>query len=157
MGLKKGLLLFPSATLKTHLWRLMQLLQYGQQKYNRCYLRLWFLNLSLFHHLLIELSAAPSTNYKSIPQIFIPISVDMFFSFLCLTEVLWGFILPPAVSLSRILIELVLRSRILPILLISNKLLIVSWWSWWESHPCLKSYWTTSLSLFNWGNRFGYI
>ena len=21
---------------------------------------------------------------------------------------------------------------------------ILSWWSWWESHPCLKSYWTTS-------------
>jgi hypothetical protein len=31
---------------------------------------------------------------------------------------------------------------------------IISWWSWWESHPCLKSYWTTS-----WGNpqRFRYI
>ena len=65
VGIKKGLLLFPSATLKTHLWRLMQLLQYGQQEYNRCYLRLWFLNLSLSHHLLIELSAAPSTNYEN--------------------------------------------------------------------------------------------
>ena len=24
-----------------------------------------------------------------------------------------------------------------------SDILIVSWWSWWESHPCLKSYWTT--------------
>ena len=33
---------------------------------------------------------------------------------------------------------------------------IVSWWSWWESHPCLKSYWTTSLSPYG-EMRFGYI
>ena len=65
LGIKKGLLLFPSATLKTHLWRPMQLLQRNQQEYNRYYLQLWFLNLSLFHHLPIELSAAPSTNYAS--------------------------------------------------------------------------------------------
>ena len=25
----------------------------------------------------------------------------------------------------------------------SNTPIIISWWSWWESHPCLKSYWTT--------------
>ena len=33
---------------------------------------------------------------------------------------------------------------------------IISWWSWWESHPCLKSYWTTSLSPYG-EMRFGYI
>ena len=38
---------------------------------------------------------------------------------------------------------------------------ILSWWSWWESHPCLKSYWTTSWGkppvLFNYiyNNGFG--
>ena len=131
----------------------MQLLQYCQQEYNRCYLRLWFLNLSLFHHLLIELSAAPSTNYdlfvithshKSLSQ-FLWICSFLFFFF---TEVLWGFILPPAVSLSRILWELAFLSKKDPPLRIAKKSLIVSWWSWWESHPCLKSYWTTcSLSL----------
>ncbi len=31
-----------------------------------------------------------------------------------------------------------------------------SWWSWWESHPCLKSYWTTSLSHYG-EMRFRYI
>ena len=41
----------------------MQLLQRNQQEYNRYYLRLWFLNLSLTHILSIELSAAPSTDY----------------------------------------------------------------------------------------------
>ena len=68
----------------------------------------------------------------------------IFFRFL---RVSWEVILPPAVSLSLILAELDFLSSILPILLMSNKLLIVSWWSWWESHPCLKSYWTTSLPL----------
>ena len=41
------------------------------------------------------------------------------------------------------------------ILSLFNMLLIVYWWSWWESHPCLKSYWTTSCPAR--GQRFKYI
>ena len=82
-----------------------------------------------------------SQSHKSFFQFFL---ICNFFFF---AEALWGFILPPAVSLSRILWELDLRSRKEPPLRIAKKSLIVSWWSWWESHPCLKSYWTTSLPL----------
>ena len=81
-------------------------------------------------------------SHKSFFQFFL---ICNFFFF---AEVLWGFILPPAVSLSRILWELAFLLRKEPPLRIAKKSLIVSWWSWWESHPCLKSYWTTcSLSL----------
>ena len=89
-------------------------------------------------------------SHKSFFQFFL---ICNFFFF---AEVLWGFILPPAVSLSRILWELDLRSRKEPPLRIAKKSLIVSWWSWWESHPCLKSYWTTSRSPYG-EPRFGYI
>ena len=83
-----------------------------------------------------------SQSHKSFFQFFL---ICNFFFF---AEVLWGFILPPAVSLSRILWELAFLLRKEPPLRIAKKSLIVSWWSWWESHPCLKSYWTTfSLSL----------
>ena len=80
-------------------------------------------------------------SHKSFFQFFL---ICNFFFF---AEVLWGFILPPAVSLSRILWELAFLSKKDPPLRIAKKSLIVSWWSWWESHPCLKSYWTTSLPL----------
>ena len=89
-------------------------------------------------------------SHKSFFQFFL---ICNFFFF---AEILWGFILPPAVSLSRILWELDLRSRKDPPLRIAKKSLIVSWWSWWESHPCLKSYWTTSRSPYG-ENQFGYI
>ena len=124
----------------------MQLLLHNQQEYNRYYRRLWFMNLSrtLFFqsNSMQPHQQTTSQSHKSFFQFFL---ICNFFFF---TEVLWGFILPPAVSLSRILWELALRCRKDPPLRIAKKSLIVSWWSWWESHPCLKSYWTTfSLSL----------
>ena len=89
VGIKKGLLLFPSATLKTHLWRLMQLLQYGQQEYNRCYLRLWFLNLSptpkgapIPYSSNRTLCSPINKLWELIPQVFIPILAVVFFRFL---------------------------------------------------------------------------
>ena len=60
---KRGCFCFQVQPQKTH--RTMQRLLHNPQGYNRCYLRLWFLNLNTFRHLLIELSAAPSTNYAS--------------------------------------------------------------------------------------------
>ena len=126
----------------------MQRLLHNPQGYNRCYLRLWFLNLSPFRHLLIKLSAAPSTDYDHVSLSTSSQWLSIWdFCFLRFFWVFWELILPPAVSLSLILAELDFLSRIVPILRMSNILLIVSWWSWWESHPCLKSYWTTSLPL----------
>ena len=120
-------------------------LQRNQQEYNRYYRRLWFMNLS--RTLIFQSNSmqphqqTTSQSHKSFFQFFL---ICNFFFF---TEVLWGFILPPAVSLSRILWELAFLLRKEPPLRIAKKSLIVSWWSWWESHPCLKSYWTT-FSLF---------
>ena len=153
LDIKKGLLLFPSATPnKTHL-RL------------RCNCNITNRNIIvIIGDYGLWTSVEPSSpnrtlcspinklcqSHKSFFQFFL---ICNFFFF---AEVLWGFILPPAVSLSRILWELVFLLRKEPPLRIAKKSLIVSWWSWWESHPCLKSYWTTSRSPYG-ENQFGYI
>ena len=162
---KRGLLLFPSATpyMETYsaTWmfpknssEITLQSQHNQQEYNRYYRRLWFMNLS--RTLIFQSNSmqphqqTTSQSHKSFFQFFL---ICNFFFF---AEVLWGFILPPAVSLSRILWELAFLLRKEPPLRIAKKSLIVSWWSWWESHPCLKSYWTTSRSPYG-EPRFGYI
>ena len=162
---KRGLLLFPSATpyMETYsaTWMFPKKLIYRL----RCNCNITNRNIIvIIGDYCVWTSVEPSSSNRTLCS---PInklcqSHKSFFQFFLIcnffffTEVLWGFILPPAVSLSRILWELAFLLRKEPPLRIAKKSLIVSWWSWWESHPCLKSYWTTSRSPYG-EPRFGYI
>ena len=66
IGLKKGLLLFPSATPK--LSSIMQQLQHNLQQCNLRCLRLRYLNLSRTLNQLIEIYFSPSKKLQVIPK-----------------------------------------------------------------------------------------
>ena len=89
-----------------------------------------------------------------LPQIFIPILAVVFlWMFLNFPNFLWAF--PNFISRFHPAScgGSFKETWAIPYL---SKTHILSWWSWWESHPCLKSYWTTSLSPYG-EMRFGYI
>ena len=82
---------------------------------------------------------------QSIPQILIPILAVVFFvMFLSFPSFLWVF--PNFISFFHSASAGFSLKETWAIPYIS-KTHMFSWWSWWESHPCLKSYWTTSSLL----------
>ena len=85
-----------------------------------------------------------------LPQILIPILLEVFVAFLfSFLSLLW--FLPSIISRSHALMWWESFKDTQSIW----KTHMFSWWSWWESHPCLKSYWTTSTGRKP--VRFGYI
>jgi len=121
------------------------------RQYNRNYLRLWFrwrsspYLFSLILSLTIEFYYSPINKLHSVPQVLIPILIEMF-----LVVFLLGF--PSFLSFSCVVscshapcnFGSIKKTWAIPYI---SKTHIFSWWSWWESHPCLKSYWTTSSLL----------
>ena len=94
---KRGLLLFPSATpyMETYsaTWmfpknssEITLQVQHNQQEYNRYYRRLWFMNLS--RTLIFQSnSMQPHQQTMSIPQIFLPVLLNMQLLLFCRSAV----------------------------------------------------------------------
>ena len=116
-------------------------------RYNRYCLRLWIrcwsspYLFSLILSLTIEIYFSPINKLHSVPQICIPIFIEMFVAFS------FRFLLILRCSTFAFFFirnwhvpSIVTKTYEIVISRIIKFWHIISWWSWWESHPCLIRY-----------------
>ena len=112
-------------------------------RYNRYCLRLWIrcwsspYLFSLILSLTIEIYFSPINKLHSVPQVLIPILIEMFFVVFLLGFPSFSFSCVVPCSHALCNFGSIEKTWAVPYF---SKWHIISWWSWWESHPCLIRY-----------------
>ena len=93
-------------------------------------------------HLTLPIRIARETNLTNLfPQVLVPILSEMFVYNMFFPNLLFLFSCVIPCSHATGNFGSIKKTWAIPYF--SEIWHIISWWSWWESHPCLKSYWTT--------------